>query len=511
MSDNASRSTAKRQIARLVAGADYPCYVLSDTGHIVFANEAFGRLLRTDPDALIGIHCSPIATLGTTEPLWASWFSAPPNGSPHQVSIHRDTMPQAMLDWIASRDPEVTSQPGYLSSSLNGKSWVRVGMPLDDLDAPTVLYLLKEDRGDFDRVLDSVRQSHLRSIAIQGRIEHPELQSQWYLSGASVDAQRARSQIRLAANGNHPCRLIGPAGSPVYQCALWIARERLQRLLPKGTAKPEVITIECRLMDKELLADLLDMADEALRRNAKGYVLLHQLDRLAPELKEPLARKILGERWMVIATTSSEAPLGSSSTSGDWGVLAASLDTQIVTFTPICIRIADLEPLIVSWFDNHYRTQQIAIPPTWTKEFMDTILAYSWPNDCEELGETLEHASRQALVDRTTTDREQQEPALVLTEKHLPISLRTFPSHMNRPPVENTIELDVVLDQIEKELILRAMERKKNNRSAAAQLLGISRARLIRKLHQWGLGASETTSDIEDDAPIFEEVDDQDA
>lgn len=511
MSDDASRSIAKRQIARLVAGADYPCYVLSESGHIVFANEAFGRLLRTDPDELIGIHCSPIATTGTTEPLWASWFAGPPNSSPHRISIHRDAMPQALLDWIASRNPEVASQPRYFSSSLNGKRWVRVGMPLDDLESPTVFYLLKEDRGDFDGVLDSVRQSQLRSIAIQGKIGHPELQSHWYLSGASVDAQRARSQIRLAVSSNHPCRLIGPAGSPVYHCALWIAKERLQRLLAKGGGKPEVITIECRLMDKELLADVLDMADESLRRNAKGYVLLHQVDRLAPELQEPLARKILGERWMVLATTTSGSPLASNSSSGDWGVLAASLDTQTITLTPISTRIADLEPLIVSWIENHQRTQQISIQSTWTKEFMDAILAYSWPNDCDELGDTLEHASRHALLDRTNAHREQPVPAMVLTEKHLPISLRTFPSHMNRPPNEDTIELDGVLEQIERELILRAMERKKNNRSAAAQLLGISRARLIRKLQQWGLGASETTSDLEDDSPIFEEVDDQDA
>jgi DNA-binding NtrC family response regulator len=78
---------------------------------------------------------------------------------------------------------------------------------------------------------------------------------------------------------------------------------------------------------------------------------------------------------------------------------------------------------------------------------------------------------------------------------------------MNRPPIEHPIELDRVLEQLERDLILRALERKKSNRTAAAQLLGISRARLLRKLQQWGLGASESTSEIEDDSPIFEEVD----
>jgi DNA-binding NtrC family response regulator len=169
--------------------------------------------------------------------------------------------------------------------------------------------------------------------------------------------------------------------------------------------------------------------------------------------------------------------------------------------------LTDIEPLIVSWFEHHHRTREISLQSRWTKEFMDAMLAYSWPNDCDELGDTLEYAWRQALLEKANDTSVQQERAVVLTEKHLPISLRTFPSHMTRPPIEHPIELDLVLEQIERELILRAMERKNNNRTAAAQLLGISRSRLLRKLQQWGLGVSELASEIEDDSPIFEEVD----
>lgn len=508
MSEDPSRTVTKRQIARLVAGADHPCYVLSETGHIVFANEAFGRLLRTDPDELIGINCSRLAPIDSSTPAWTSWFSAPPNGSVSRVSIHCDTMPDALVDWISGRISDMDSKQGAFSSSVKETRWVRISIPLDDLETPTVLYLLKVDRGDFVGILDSVRESQLRSIAIQGKVEHPELQSHWYLAGTSIDAQRARSQIRLAATGIHPCRLIGPDGSPLSQCGVWIARERLLQIASKDAGKPEVITIECRLMDKELLTDLLEMADEAMRRNSRVYVLLHQLDRLPAELREPLAKKISADRWLVIATTSPDASLASGISKGDWGALIASLDTQTITFSPIGSRLTDIEPLIVSWFEHHHRTREISTPFRWTKEFMDAMLAYSWPNDCHELGDTLEHAWRQALLEKDSDHRVQQERAIVLTDKHLPISLRTFPSHMNRPPIEHPIELDRVLEQIERDLILKAMERKKNNRTSAAQLLGISRARLLRKLQQWGLGTSESTSEIEDDSPIFEEVDD---
>jgi len=510
MSDDPSRTIAKRQIARLVSGADLACYVLSESGHIVFANEAFGRLLRTDADELIGLNCSPSALLDSSNHTWASWFAAPPNSSLHRMSIHCDPMPDALVVWITSRVAGDISQKEATAALLRERRWVRMSIPLDDQESPTVLYFMKQDQGDYVGVLDSVRESQLRAIAVQGRVEYPELQSQWYLAGISIDAQRTRSQVRLAASGSHPCRLIGPRGSPLIQSALWIARERLRRGPAKGAGKPEVITIECRLMDRELLTDILEMAEEAMRRNSMVYILLHQLDLLSAELREPLARKLNSGRWMVIATTISDRFSARDNGSGEWDTLIATLDTQSISFAPLSSRIIDIEPLVVAWFEHKQRTQEQAIQVQWGSNFLDALLAYSWPDDCDEFGASLEHVWRQVSSERNgpvgvTNDRQ-----LVLSEKLLPVSLRTFPSHMQRPPIEQSICLDQVLDQMEKDLILSALERKKNNRSAAAQLLGISRSRLLRKLQQWGLGASESASDSEDDSPVFEEVDDAD-
>ena len=43
------------------------------------------------------------------------------------------------------------------------------------------------------------------------------------------------------------------------------------------------------------------------------------------------------------------------------------------------------------------------------------------------------------------------------------------------------------LERVEKELIVRAMRRAKNNKSKAARLLGLTRPRLYRRLIQLGL------------------------
>jgi DNA-binding NtrC family response regulator len=57
--------------------------------------------------------------------------------------------------------------------------------------------------------------------------------------------------------------------------------------------------------------------------------------------------------------------------------------------------------------------------------------------------------------------------------------------HPRREP--ETIELDAFLLEVEKELMERAMRQAKGNKAHAARLLGVSRARLLRRLEQLGL------------------------
>ena len=63
-------------------------------------------------------------------------------------------------------------------------------------------------------------------------------------------------------------------------------------------------------------------------------------------------------------------------------------------------------------------------------------------------------------------------------------------------------ELDSFLAGIERELIERALRQAKGNKTRAAELLGVNRARLLRRLAQLGLGPPVA----EDEAVVFEPV-----
>ena len=71
----------------------------------------------------------------------------------------------------------------------------------------------------------------------------------------------------------------------------------------------------------------------------------------------------------------------------------------------------------------------------------------------------------------------------------LPESLRARRARP-APPVadDDDLSLHGAVARVEKQLILRALERAKGNRSAAARLLGIGRPQLYAKLEEHGLG-----------------------
>jgi hypothetical protein len=68
--------------------------------------------------------------------------------------------------------------------------------------------------------------------------------------------------------------------------------------------------------------------------------------------------------------------------------------------------------------------------------------------------------------------------------------------------------LDPLLTKVETRLITLALERSRNNKSKAAELLGINRARLLRRIEQLQIGRA--PNDQSADEPLAEPDDDAD-
>ena len=96
---------------------------------------------------------------------------------------------------------------------------------------------------------------------------------------------------------------------------------------------------------------------------------------------------------------------------------------------------------------------------------MDLLCKYHWPGNIREL---------QNVIERSTIICRDQE----IRPEHLPRDIYTTPKSTGEMIVEFP-EQGLSLEDLEKELILKALEKSGGNQTKAAQLLGITRSALL--------------------------------
>lgn len=131
-------------------------------------------------------------------------------------------------------------------------------------------------------------------------------------------------------------------------------------------------------------------------------------------------------------------------------------------------------------------------PLTISPAVMDHLMNYSWPGNVRELENLIE---RLVILD---------DDGLVTTDDLPERLFEALPSPVKDPAkeAENTagprsgivlpregIDMNAVIDEIEKDLILQAMERAGGVKTNAAQLLGLNRTTLLDKLKKKGIQA----------------------
>jgi two-component system response regulator HydG len=112
-------------------------------------------------------------------------------------------------------------------------------------------------------------------------------------------------------------------------------------------------------------------------------------------------------------------------------------------------------------------------PLVLTPDVAQKILNYAWPGNVRELENCIERLAALATGSQVTVG-------------DLPEKLRFFQRERFTVSVDQTEEI-VPIDEFEKRYVLRVLQLVQDNRSRAADLLGIDRRTLYRKLETWGL------------------------
>ena len=150
------------------------------------------------------------------------------------------------------------------------------------------------------------------------------------------------------------------------------------------------------------------------------------------------------------------------------------------------VRLPDLKdrrediPLLVHHFLQKFAQQHGEPARRFSNEGMRILMTHTWPGNVRELENAVEHALTMGSGE-------------VLTPEDLPASVTT----PERDIVEEATLDNATLAEVERRYILRILEKMGGHQIKTAQILGIDRRTLYRRLRQYGYGGS--FQDDEDD------------
>ena len=296
------------------------------------------------------------------------------------------------------------------------------------------------------------------------------------LVGTSPFAQRLRRQATLATGNQADLLIVGPAGS---------GKEFLARAVHAAGAdgnKSDLIPLHCPMADQELLQSVVR---ELLKKQPRSWstekdqprdtLLLLDVDQLPPAVQTELWGFMRLPKFMLRIIATSSADLRELSRSGNFELeLAQALGTMTIELLPLAERVEDIPLLAQSLLEkrNPQRGLQLA---GFEKSAMQMLVEFRWPGNLDELAIVIRDASAQAQ-------------SSLLSLHDLPKKFRDqWRAQQIGSPTEVVIDLENFLESIERELLLRAVDQAKGNKTKAAKLLSMNRAKLLRRLQYFQL------------------------
>lgn len=480
------KPSLSRVLLKLIHQSTSPVYIVNQQRQIIFVSPALEELLGYTAEQLVGLTCD---------------FSSADEGIAAVADSLYPTL--SAFDGVASK-----TSLTLLSSAGQAIARTATFTPLDLPTGERVIMAIvtKEPESGESLVSHSLKTSEMSSEQLHdmlARLRRSQL-SRYHtdgLLGTSDAMQRVRQQIELAAQSQSRVLVTGSEGSGREHVArtIHLAREWKNMPLP---------VIDCPVMDAELLQNsLTGILRRSLPRDASDLdekvapatVLLANVDRLKADAQQELASFLRLPSINLLTIATSRMSLQKLAQKGKFRRdLAFALSTLTIALPPLKARMEDL-PLLAQWFveqENLGRSQQLAgLAPS----ALELLSACDWPGQLDQLASVIRIACQRA------TGRH-------ITAADLPDQVHLAAGVLKHPPREvPKIVLDDFLADIEKQLLERALREARNNKSRAAELLGINRQRLLRRMAQLGL-APATSADVGAEEPVvFEPLPEEEA
>ena len=462
-------------------------YLIGDDFRIRYANPTCATWIGIELDQLVGSACVFSSEDENASDNVIAGLCPPPDLF-ESTETHRRQTCEFLISVRVGQDP--------------GEAFQRTARAIQILAAeegdPSVLVVASEATGNGLPETDSLSESDalrlhdaLTQIHLQSQLSH-QADS---LVGVSSFSHRLRRQARMAAECKSDVLVLGPPGS---------GREHLARTIHtmrSAEAPGLLIPIHCSMADQDLIKSAISETLAQQKRSQQindstptPWLLLLDVDKLnlstQLELLGFLQNPNFPLKILATATTSLKALVASGRYNSE---LSHYLNTLTIELIALDQRVEDIPLLAQAMIErsNLSRQQQLSKFDTVS---MHMLQEFAWPGNLDQLREVVTAAISGASSCQLTVD-------------DLPKKFHdSIKAQRIGVPNETEIQLAEYLETIERELISRALQQAKGNKSKAAKLLGINRAKLLRRMQHFRLNVSQADPEVLED-PAFEEID----
>lgn len=270
------------------------------------------------------------------------------------------------------------------------------------------------------------------------------------LAGESLASARLAAQARLAASVAAPVWVWGEPGS---------GKETVARVIHHAGAARDrgFVAIDCAGLQPYLVESLLFGHGGLGASDRVGTVYLKEPGALPRDLQQRLADHFT-------ATPAARLMCGAERLPGGEVVPAfqTALSALEVRVPPLRERLEDIPRIATRLLDRAIDPAALAV-----------LRSHAWPANLRELAEVLHESAQGSTTGPILRD-------------HLPHELRVTVGIV-RAPAPKSLNLEAILEAVEKKLIQLALKKANNHQTEAAELLGVFRAKLWRRLDALGI------------------------
>jgi len=429
VTDSASRSSWTT-LFQQTSGA---VFLLNPRRRIRFVNRAFEKLAHTKADLVLHEYCHPRKIqkdLPATRRALLQTLAPPPEVSQGRVVRVRRPVPPAKLGppWW-----EITFLP-----LREGDKTLAILGAIEPIGQPAST---AHGKG-LPESLIALRQTVIERFPLS------------LFDGERPEQRRLHAQAELAAKSHAPVWIIGGPGTGKETLARAIHNHGITRELAFAT-------IDCAGLQPYLIRSLLAGHNGLVETGRVGTLYLKEPEALPLDLQAEIiewGELLEGECRIVAGTT------GAAGISNDFRAVFGIVEIRL---PDLAERLDDLPRLLAHLTESENAPDVLAL-----------LSSYSWPGNLSELRDVITTASRSANGSRIEIAHLSH--ALRLAATNAKAAANIF-----KPPPAP--KLDDVLEQVERRMIALALRKTKGDQTAAAELLGIFRNRLIRRIKALGI------------------------